>query len=140
MKASPYLVFNGNCAEAIALYEKAFKTKADYCQYKDTPPSEDYPVQPGTEEFVMHGVLPIGNETIYLADTTPDHPTTFGNGSFACVELDNADDVKFAFEVLSEGGKVFCAAQETFWNKCYAEFEDKFGLKWTIMMVEAQNG
>ena len=136
MKTSPYFVFNGNCIEAIALYEKAFNAKVDYCRYKDTPPSEDYPIQPGTEELVMHGVLPIGNETIYLCDTTPDQPSTFGNGSFACVELDSAADVKSAFEVLKEGGKVFCEAQETFWSKCYAELEDKFGLKWTIMIEE----
>ena len=136
MKASPYLVFNGNCVEAIGLYEKAFKTKANFCQYKDTPPSEDYPIQPGTEEFVMHCVFPIGNQTIYLADTTPDHPTVFGNGAFACVELDSAEDVKSAYDILKEGGKVFCEAQETFRNKCYAELEDKFGLKWSLMIEE----
>ena len=136
MKASPYLIFNGNCIEAIKLYEKAFNTKANYCQYKDTPPSKEYPIQPGTEEFIMHGILPIGSETIYLCDTTLDKSSTFGNGSFACVELDNADAVKSAFDVLKEGGKVFCGAQEIFWNKCYAELEDKFGLKWTIMIEE----
>jgi len=136
MKASPYLIFNGNCMEAIKFYERAFGTKASYCQYKDAPPSDDYPIHPGTEEFVMHGILPIGNETIYLADTTPNLPTTFGNGSFACVELNNAEEVKSAFEILKEGGKVFCEAQKTFWNECYAEFEDKFGLKWTIMIVD----
>ena len=136
MKTSPYLVFNGNCIEAIELYEKAFHAKADYCKYKDAPPSEHYPVLPGTEELVMHCVLPIGSESIYLADTIPEMPTTFGNGSFACVELDSADDVKEAYEVLKEGGKVFCEAQETFWSKCYAELEDKFGLKWSIMIEE----
>jgi len=136
MKASPYLIFNGNCEDAIRFYEKAFSTKANYCKYKDTPPNEHYPIKPGTEEFVMHGILPIGNSAIYLADTTPDQPATFGNGSFACVELDNAEAVKAAFEVLKEGGKVFCEAQETFWNRCYVELEDKFGLKWSIMTLE----
>ena len=136
MKASPYLIFNGNCMEAIKLYEKAFKVKANYCQYKDAPPSEQYPIQAETEELIMHAMIPIGSETIYLADTTPDHPTAFGSGSFPCIELDSEEEVKFAFEVLKEGGKVFCEAQETFWNKCYAEFEDKFGLKWTIMIEE----
>ena len=134
MKASPYLMFNGNCAEAVKLYEKAFNTKGSYFLYKDTPSSEDYPIQPGTEEFIMHGILPIGKSTIYVADTTPEQPSVFGNGSFACIELDSAEAVKAAFEILKEGGKVFCAAQETFWNKCYAEFEDKFGLKWSIMI------
>jgi len=137
MKTSPYLIFNGNGMEAIGLYEKAFKTKAvGVCQYKDAPPTPDFPVLPETAELVMHSILPIGAETIYLCDTTPDMPTAFGNGSFPCVELDSAEDVKSAFEVLKEGGKVFCAAQETFWSKCYAELEDKFGLKWTIMVDE----
>ena len=136
MKASPYLMFNGNCMEAIKLYEKAFNTKVNYCQYKDAPSSEHYPKKPGTEELVMHGVLPIGNETIYLADTAPDQPSIFGNGSFVCVELDNAGDIKSAFEALKEGGKVFYEVQETFWSKCYAELEDKFGLKWSIMIEE----
>jgi len=134
MKVSPYLIFNGNCVEAIKLYEKAFNTKSNYCQYKDTPPSENYPISPGTEELVMHAVLPIGNSAIYLCDTTPDHKVTFGNGSFACIELDSAENVKAAFDVLKVGGKVFCEAQETFWSECYAELEDRFGLKWTIMV------
>jgi PhnB protein len=136
MKVSPYLVFNGNCLEAIKLYERAFNTKANYCQYKDAPPSENYPIQPGTEELIMHAVLPIGQGTIYLCDTTPDTRVVFGNGSFACVELDSAESVKAAFDVLKVGGRVFCEAQETFWNKCYAELEDKFGLKWSIMIED----
>ena len=136
MKASSYLIFNGNCVEAIKLYEKAFGTKANYCQYKDAPPNVDYSIQSGTEDLVMHCVLPIGNSTIYLADTTPDQPAAFSNGSFACVELDSAEDVKAAFEVLKDGGKVFFEAQETFWNNCYAELEDRFGLKWSIMIEE----
>jgi len=137
MKASPYLIFNGNCVEAIALYEKAFATKAvGVCRYKDAPPSSDFPVLPETAELVMHSILPIGNETIYLCDTTPDHPVSFGNGAFACVEMNDTESVKAAFSTLKKGGKVFCEAQQTFWNICYAELEDKFGLKWTIMVEE----
>lgn len=138
MKSSPYLVFNGNCMEAIKVYEKAFKTEACLCQYKDAPPNEAYPLRPGTEELVMHCILRIGGEALYMADTTPDMPASFGNGSFPCIELDNAEEVKAAYEVLKEGGKVFCEAQETFWNKCYAELEDRFGLKWSIMIEDSQ--
>ena len=136
MKASPYLMFNGNCMEAIGFYEKAFNTKAvGVCQYKDTPPMEGMPPMPAEiEELVMHSVLPIGNSTIYLCDTTPDQARAFANGSIPCVELDDAESVKDAFEVLKEGGKVFCEAGEAFWNKCYAEVEDKFGLKWSVMI------
>jgi uncharacterized glyoxalase superfamily protein PhnB len=44
--------------------------------------------------------------------------------------------VKAACEIFKEGGKVFYGAQETFLNKCYAEVEDKFGLKWAIIIDE----
>jgi len=138
MKASPYLIFNGNGLEAIKHYEKAFKIKAErICQYKDTPPIDGMPpIPPEIAELIMHSVLPIGNSTIYICDTTPDQPTVFGKGSFPCVELDTVEDVISAFEILKENGKIFCEAQETFWNPCYAEIEDRFGLKWTIMVVE----
>ena len=39
-----------------------------------------------------------------------------------------------AEEVLKEGGNVFFEAGETFWSKCYAELEDKFGLKWSAVL------
>lgn len=82
----------------------------------------------------MHGILPVGGTTLYLCDTTPDAKTTFGNGSFPCIELNNVEEVKSVYSVLKEGGKVLFEAQETFWNKCYAELEDRFGLKWTLMV------
>jgi PhnB protein len=48
MKIKPYLHFNGNCAEAIEFYEKAFGVKAHVLRYIDTPPSEGYQPPPGT--------------------------------------------------------------------------------------------
>jgi len=66
MKVSPHLTFNGNCEEAIKVYEEAFNAKATYCQYKDTPSTEAYQPLPGTENLVMHGTINIGNGTIML--------------------------------------------------------------------------
>jgi len=140
MKVSPYLVFNGTCIEAIELYEKAFNTNADFCKYKDAPPNDDLTLQTGLqtgcEEFIMHATLPIGSERIYLCDTTPDSPAAFSNGVAVCVELDTVEEMKSVFEVLSEGAKIFYDLGETFWSKYYAEFEDKFGIKWSIMIEE----
>ena len=136
MRVSPYLGFNGNCVEAINFYEKAFGAKAEYCQYKDTPPSEGYQPAPGTEDFVMHGTMKIGDEMIMLADTSPDYPTSFSNGLSICVELENAERVRAVFEGLKEGGKVIMEPQECFWNKCFCHLEDKFGATWLLMIIE----
>lgn len=137
MKIKPYLNFNGNCAEAIELYEKAFGFKAHVMKYSDAPPSEGYQLAPGTENFVMHACLTNRNDyTVYLSDVTPDMPTTFGNGMSVMMELDSEDAVKAAFDVLKEGGKVTMELQQTFWSKCFGSVEDKFGVNWMLSIAE----
>ncbi|MDR0471805.1 MAG: VOC family protein [Nitrososphaerota archaeon] len=135
MKVSPHLTFNGNCEEAIRVYEKAFNAKATYYQYKDTPPTEAYQPAPGTENLVMHGTINIGSGAIMFADSTPDRRTNFGNGITVCVELANTESIKAAFEVLKQGGQVSVEPQETFWSKCFCALEDKFGVNWMITLV-----
>ena len=128
MKVSPYLQFNGNCSEAIALYEKAFGTQAHVLRYKDAPPSEGYQPPAGTEDFVMHAHMPIGSDAILLCDVPAEMPCTFGNGIAVMVELDSLDAVKSAFEALSEGGVVGMELQDTFWSPCFGSLSDKFGV------------
>lgn len=140
MKITPYLNFNGNCADAIKLYEKAFGVNAHVLRYKDAPPSEGYQAPEGTENFVMHACLTNRKDyTVFLADVPPNMPTNFGNGMSISIELDNADKVKFAFDTLKEGGKVTMELQETFWSKYFGSLEDKFGVNWLLSVAEGEN-
>ena len=133
MKITPYMYFNGNCAEAIALYEKAFNVKAQIMRYKDAPPSEGYQPPAGTENLVMHACLTNREDyTVYLCDVPPSEPHNFGDGMYISIELDSMDKVKSAFDVLKESGKVTMELQETFWNKYFGSLEDKFGVNWMI--------
>lgn len=134
MTVSPYLTFNGNCAEAIALYENAFGVKAKIMRYKDAPPSEGYQPPVGTEDYVMHAQFNIGNDAIMFCDTTPEMKTGFGSGMAIHVGLSDIESVKKAFDILKEGGKVGMELQETFWNKRFGSLEDKFGVNWMISL------
>ncbi|MDR1107244.1 MAG: VOC family protein [Treponema sp.] len=135
MKITPYLNFNGNCTEAIEFYEKAFGVKAKIMRYSDAPPAEGYTLPPGTENFVMHACLTNRNDyTVFLADVTPNMPTTFGNGMSISIELDNADIVKSTFDKLKEGGTVTMELQKTFWSEFFGSLVDKFGVSWMIMV------
>jgi PhnB protein len=135
MKITPYLSFNGNCAEAIELYEKAFGVKANVMRYSDAPSAEGYTLPPGTENFVMHACLTNRNDyTVFLMDVTPNMPTTFGNGMSIAIELDNADRVKSAFGKLKKGGTVTMELQKTFWSELFGSLMDKFGVSWMIMV------
>jgi PhnB protein len=133
MNVMPYLAFNGNCAEALALYEKAFGIKAgDVVKYSDAPPAEGYQPPAGTENFVMHTELKLGAGTIYLCDTTPDEKCSFSNGMSVHVSLDGEDAVKAAFDILKEGGEVGMEPEKTFWSKCFGTLTDKFGVSWML--------
>ena len=138
MKITPYLNFNGNCAEAIGLYEKAFGVKANVMKYKDAPPTaEEYQLSADTENLVMHACLTNNKDyTVFLADMPPTMPTTFGNGMAISIELDSKEKVKSAFETLKEGGKVTMELQETFWSKYFGSVEDKFGVNWLLSIAE----
>lgn len=137
MKITPYLTFNGNCAQAIDLYEKAFDVKAKVMKYSDAPPAEGYAPAPGTENFVMHACLTNRDDyTVFLSDMPPDMPTAFGNGMSISMELDSADAVKFAFDTLKEGGMVTMELQKTFWSSLFGSLEDQFGVNWMLSIKE----
>jgi PhnB protein len=137
MKITPYLYFKGNCAEAIAFYEKAFGVSAKVMRYSDAPPAEGYAPPPGTENYVMHACLTNrADYTVFLSDVLPDMPAAFGSGMSISVELDTADAVTSTFGKLKEGGAVTMELQKTFWSALFGSVVDKFGVSWMISIKE----
>jgi len=120
MKISPYLFFNGNCADAIALYEKAFRVKAE-CM-----PNEE------AENLIAHAQLEVGGDSIMLCDT--EQPVRFGDNMMVTIQFgeSEATAVKVAFDTLKEGGQVIMELEETEWSKCFGLLTDRFGVKWNM--------
>jgi PhnB protein len=132
MKLSPYISFNGNCADAVAFYEKIFLTKAEIMRYKDAPPDSGYQTPEGTENLVMHAQFEVDGEIIMLCDNPPEHPVTTGNNIAMMAEFDSVNAATAVFNALKEGGEVCMELQETFWSKCFGSLTDKFGINWNI--------
>jgi len=134
MKVAPYLHFNGDCAQALALYEKAFGAKAETMRYSDAPPSEGYAPPPGTEDFIMHAQIEVDGAQLMFCDVTPDMQMSFGNGIAIHVLLGSEAGIKAAFDAMKEDGKVDMEPQETFWSKCFGSLQDKFGVSWMLSL------
>jgi len=132
MRICPYMSFNGNCAEAIAFYEKAFNVKADISRYKDAPPENGYQPPVGTENFIMHGQFEVDGAMIMLSDMPADSPVKVGENIAIMVEFDGVEKATAAFNALKVGGEVSMELQETFWSKCFGSLTDKFGIGWNI--------
>ena len=135
MRISPYVSFGGNCAEAIAFYEKAFNVKAEVVRYKDAPPDSGYQVAEGSENLVMHAQFQLDNEMIMLCDMPPEHPIKAGDNIAIMLEFENILTAKTVFDALKVDGIVSMELQETFWSKCFGSLIDKFGIIWNISIV-----
>ena len=132
MRICPYVSFNGNCADAVAFYEKAFNVKAEIMRYKDAPPENGYEAPEGTENLVMHAQFEIDGAMIMFCDIPPETPIKIGENIAIMAEFDGPEKAKAAFEALKEDGEVNMDIQETFWSKCFGSLTDKFGVSWNI--------
>jgi PhnB protein len=132
MKISPYVSFNGNCAEAVAFYEKAFGVKAEVMRYGEAPLEDGDQAPEEARNLIMHAQFEICGEMIMLCDMLPNTPARVGDNIAIMAEFDNADTAKSAFEALKEGGEVRMELQETFWSKCFGSLTDQFGVSWNI--------
>ncbi len=71
MEIRPYLIFKGECQEAIELYKKAFESEvSEIMQFSDLPQDPGNPVQipENQKEWVVMATLPFGDNFMRLSD------------------------------------------------------------------------
>ena len=130
MPFSPYLNFNGNTAEALEFYKKAFGAEEpEIMYYKEMPPSDVFPIDEKTAKLIMHADMKI-KDTVFMFSDIPDGTAEFSNGITLLFASDSLEEIKKAYDFLKEGGKVEMELQETFWSKAYGYVVDKFGVGW----------
>lgn len=134
MTISPYLYFNGNCAEAFEFYKTVFSGNYLSRETYNNLPAE-YGSKPEDADKIMHVTLNLGEGVLMGADMAGDFgPAPVPNGavalSYAPKSKEDADRV---FQALSsEGGEITMAMQETFWGSYFGTCTDRFGSRWLI--------
>ena len=112
----------GRCAEAIALYQKAFDLKIDW-QGKDEKTG-----------LIFHTEARIGNQRIRISDGGVDRDSVETNSLFLAVIFDTVEEVEEAFDILKEGGTIIQLPHKPDFATCMSEIKDKFGFKWFLMV------
>ena len=130
---SPAIHLPGNCAEAIALYQKAFDmtvNSIDY--YRDAPSDSGMEISKDDSEKVMHAELTICGSRVNMSDSGA-NDIVAGNMIVLNVFFKSSDGVDKAFHVLKEGGKVVVELGSQFFSSMYASVEDRFGIRWQLI-------
>jgi PhnB protein len=132
MKLTPYLNFNGNCAEAFAYYEKHLGAKTTASMtYGQMPGATSLP--PQQVNVIAHARLAIGESTLMASDVPPTTPWEPMRSAYLTLGFCDSAEAERAHLALAEGGQIFMPLQETFYAHKFSMLRDKFGINWMII-------
>lgn len=133
MAIHAYLVFNGNCREALDFYVLAFGSQQPKVMtYGSAPANPDFQLPEAAKDLVMHAQMEIDGSSVMFSDTFPGMPHTVGTNVNLAIVSRDAEKLRSYFAKLKEGGQVVLELQQTDWSECYGKVIDKFGIEWQI--------
>lgn len=132
LKIRPYITLNGQCAEAIELYKKAFKTEEiEIMKFSDMPNAE---IPEDFKDRILQCTLKFGDDFIRLSDCGPNQKLNDPESERISLAIEtDVEAVKFAFEVLAVEGRVGMPLAKTFYSPCAGVVFDKFGVMWNFV-------
>jgi PhnB protein len=135
MEISPYLVFNGRCAEAFKLYTAVLRGKVEMSQtHGESPMSEQ--VSPDWKDKIMHIRMVVGNFALMGSDAPPSMYAPPA-GTAVSVAVDGVAEAERIFKGLSDQGTVTMPFQKTFWSAGFGMLTDRFGVPWMVNTNQA---
>lgn len=136
---NPYLMFNGEAADAIALYQRALGATlaGPLMRYGDVP-GQTFPEE--VQRRVMHARLEVNGEVLMVSDSHPDNPVPRVSNLSVALDFDDLDHATRVFEALAAGGKVTVPLHDTFWGAVFGALDDPFGVAWMFNCQKASAG
>jgi len=127
---NPYLIFNGNCRQAMEFYRQCLGGVLYMSSYAEAPGTENLPAQ--YKDWLIHARLTIKTLVLMASDTRPGMPVTQGDASFVSLNCDSIDEAEGIFKALSEKALIDMPLQETFFAVRFGMLTDQFGVKWML--------
>jgi len=127
---SPYLMFDGNCEEALNHYVSVLGAKIDMVMRNaDAPP--DMPCAPEQKNKIMHARFTIGGDVVMASDSPPEYVQK-PQGFSVSMQIDDPAEAERKFTALLDGGQVTMPFGKTFWSKGFGMGTDRFGIPWMV--------
>ena len=133
LQCTPFLLFDGNCAEAMTFYQKCLGGELVLTKVGDTPMKSQFPTE--KQNRIIYAQLK--SEAIEFSATDWLHPTQMpkqGNTIGLFVIGGTYDELKTVFDKLADG-----ADKERFQELhdmpfgTYGQFYDRYGFQWIFM-------
>ena len=131
LRCTPFLLFDGNCAEAMTFYHQCLGGDLTLTRLADTPMKDQFPKE--KHNRMINARLMSGNFEISATDwmASPAFEPIQGNTFAIFVIGEKYEELKSVFDKLAEG-----AEKERFQDLhempfgMYGQFYDKYGIQW----------
>ena len=132
---NPWINFNDNAEEAFTFYKSVFGGEfTKVVRFKDIA-SDEFPVAESEENKIMYIALPIGTNTMLIANDVPEvlgRVNERENRSKILVSTESREEADRLFNGLSDGGEVEGPMGDSPWESYAGMFRDKYGIEWII--------
>ena len=132
LKTTPFLLFDGNCAEAMTFYHQCLGGELRLTKLGDTPMKNMFP--PEKHQRLINANLTSGGIEISATDwmAAPEHLPSPGNTMSIFVIGGAYGELKSVFDKLSDGAAHDYRFQDLHELPfgMYGQFTDKFGVPW----------
>jgi len=127
-KIHSFLMFEGKAEEAMNTYISTFDQSEiiNITRYEAN--------QGGPEGSVMMATFSIKGQEFMASDSYVKHAFTFTPSISMFVTCDTEEEVDYAFEKLSEGGKVLMPLDTYPFSPKFGWVNDKFGVSWQLSL------
>jgi PhnB protein len=130
MHLNPYLLFNGNCAEAFKFYEQTLGGKIEALMtFNGSPAAEHAPPEWGDK--ILHASMLVGDVRLMASDAPPGQYAK-PQGISVSISLSDRDKGERIFNALAEGGTTTMPFAKTFWASGFGMCIDRFGIPWMV--------
>lgn len=138
LDATPFLLFDGNCAEVMTFYHECLGGELTLTKLGDTPMKAAF--SPEKHDRIINAHLKSGNIEISAADwmASPDFDPIAGNTFAIYVTGNTRDELQTVFDKLRDGDNN-TRLQELHEMPfgTYGQFYDKYGTQWIFRGLKA---
>ncbi|TAL14415.1 hypothetical protein EPN95_03080 [Patescibacteria group bacterium] len=131
LRNTPFLLFDGNCAEAMTFYHDCLGGELTLTKLGDTPMKDQFPAE--KHNSIINAHLKSGNIEISATDwmASPEFEPVKGNMFAIYVTGDSYDELKVIFEKLKDhdNNERLQELHEMPFG-IYGQFYDKYGTQW----------
>jgi PhnB protein len=125
-----YLLFDGNCREAMNFYKGCFGGELSLTTIGESPVAKDLPAD--KQNRIMHARLQSDGALIMAADGMGPGGTTPGGNISLSFTGRSQKEIDTVFGKLSAGGKVLHSPKDEFFGY-YGDLKDKYGINWMLV-------